>query len=234
MIGLIPRDDFEALGLTVELEIVAGDLEGALIGLRAARGIEDAGQMRWGHVDELFGQFNRRQIRKAEKARRKGELADLLAHYIADLRAAMADVDIPETRQAIDELLPLQILNIDAMPLDQDFRPLVVMGLQCRGGVQDICQIIAIPVMRYGLHVSAHRCPSPTNCHPWRPVRRPQRSPPPTIAQLPEGVNRFPSGGREGRENCSDIPSLSPEARMRYNHCPLFSAAWAEAVTTGP
>ena len=123
MIGLIPRDDFEALGLTVELEIVAGDLEGALIGLRAARGIEDTGQMRWGHVDELFGQFNRWQIREAEKARRKGELADLLTHHIADLRAAMADVDIPETRQAIDELSPLQILDIDAMPLDQDFGP---------------------------------------------------------------------------------------------------------------
>src|SRR6266850_4102584 len=108
VIGLIPGDDFEALGLTIELKIVPGDLEGALIGLRAAGGIEDAGQMRWGHVDEPFGQFNRRQIRKAEKARRKGELADLLAHRIADLRAAVADVDIPETRQAIDELSPLQ------------------------------------------------------------------------------------------------------------------------------
>src|SRR6266508_6362194 len=75
MIGLIPRDDFEALGLTIELEIVPGDLEGALIGLRTAGGIEDAGQMRRGHVDELLCQFDRWQIRKAEKAWRKGELA---------------------------------------------------------------------------------------------------------------------------------------------------------------
>src|SRR5215510_1736905 len=165
MIGLIPRDNFEALGLTVELKIVPGDLEGALVSLRAARGIEDAGQMRWGHADELLRQFDRGQIRKAEKAWRKGQLADLLAYYIADLRAAVADVDIPETRQAIDELSPLQILDVDAVPLDQNFRSFFAMGLQHCRGVQDVRQIIAIPVVPCRLHSLAHRGPSNIDCH---------------------------------------------------------------------
>src|SRR5262245_22425850 len=112
MIGLVARDDFEALRLAIKLKIVAGDLEGGLIRLRAAGGVEDASQMRRRRVDELLREGDRRQIRKTEKARRKGQRVDLLAHRLADLRATMPDVNIPETGQAIDELSPLQILHI--------------------------------------------------------------------------------------------------------------------------
>jgi hypothetical protein len=156
VIGQVTRDDLEALGLTVKFEIIARDLEGALVGLRTARGIEDAGQMRRGHIDEFFGESDRRQIREPEKAGREGQPADLLAHRIADLGAAMADIDVPQACQAIDELPPLQILDIDTVPLDQDFWSLFAMGLQGCRGVQDVRQIIAIPLVPRWLH----RCPS--------------------------------------------------------------------------
>ena len=86
---------------------------------------------------------------------------DLVAHGISDLAAPMADVDIPQPREAVDELAPLDILHVDPVPLHQDLGAFLGVGLEGRGRMQDVPQIIAVPFARSRACNLAHRCSLP-------------------------------------------------------------------------
>src|SRR5919109_701595 len=76
MIGLVARDDLKTLGLTVELEVIARNLQRTLVGFGAARGVKHPRQMRRGHVDELPRPRDRWEGGETQKAGGKGEPAD--------------------------------------------------------------------------------------------------------------------------------------------------------------
>ena len=80
-------------------------------------------------VDELRGAFERAWMTHLEGAG-EVELADLLADRLDDLRPAMAGVDAPQSRGAVEHASPVVGRVVHALGADEQARRLLVLPVR--------------------------------------------------------------------------------------------------------
>ena len=116
------RDDLHLVRLAVTLPVRPGKLERRLVRLGAATRKEDRLHVRVADLDELAGQFDRRDVDLAGVVRDEGNLADLLGGGLGKLAAAVANVHVPELREPVNVFFPAGVANDGALATHQDHR----------------------------------------------------------------------------------------------------------------
>jgi len=119
VVGLLAGDDLDLVGLALGLPVEARGLERRLVGLGAAGREEDAVHVA-GELDQLGGQRDRRNVRGADVRREIGQLLHLGRRGVGQLGAAVADVDVPETREAVEHLVAADVVHHGAAPAHVD------------------------------------------------------------------------------------------------------------------
>ena len=139
MVALIAGDDLHLVGLAARLPVEARGLERRLVRLGAARGEKDRLHGVVGDFQEAVSQPDRRDVRRADEAGEVGELSHLRRSRLCQLGAAVSHVHVPEAREPVDVLVPVDVLDRDAAPPDVDDRVRVVDRM-----VQRVNQILPI------------------------------------------------------------------------------------------
>ena len=103
------RDDLDLVGLALGLPVKARRLERRLVRLGAAGGEEDGLHVRVGERHQLGGELDGRNIRRPRVGGEIGQLLHLVGGRLGELFPAMAHIDVPEPRQAVDVLPALDV-----------------------------------------------------------------------------------------------------------------------------
>ena len=114
VVRLVARDDLDLVGPAARLPVEPRGLEGGFVGFGAARRQEDRLHRVAADFQQSFGQLDGANIRGAGEPRTIGQLAHLRRGGLSELRAAMADVHVPEPGQRVDVLVPVNVLHHDA------------------------------------------------------------------------------------------------------------------------
>src|SRR5205814_2049634 len=126
VIAVDARDELRLLRLAVHLPVVARELARRLVRLGARRGEVDGRDVRVGDVDETLGETHRRLVGGADIGGREGESLHLLRGGCGELLPAVTDIDVPQTREAVDDLPPVG--GVEEVPLrldDEERRPVI-------------------------------------------------------------------------------------------------------------
>ena len=116
--------------------------------------------------DDLLGEANGRLVGRADIGRGKSEPPHLGARRIGQLGPAMADIDIPQTRQPVDVFAAIGVAQYRALPLDDDQRLAVIVGM-----MQRVNEIAPVRFEQLGgaVHLCLLSCVHPTALRP-RPL----------------------------------------------------------------
>ena len=119
VVALRARDQVHALGLADRREVAARQLRRGVDRVAAAAGEEDARAVDGRERGEPVGQLARGLV--VERAERAvgGELAHLRGGRVGELRAAVADVDVPQAGGAVEISPALLIGHMDAVAADE-------------------------------------------------------------------------------------------------------------------
>ena len=132
MVGDVPGDRLEPLGLAVGDVVLAGELPGGLDGLGAAGGEEHAIDAFGREGGELVGQLERRRMRRAPD-RVEGELLQLLgcdgAHLLA---VGVADLRTEQAGETVDVAVPVRVEDVCALTALHDHAAPGRPGRSCR------------------------------------------------------------------------------------------------------
>ena len=126
MIAVDARDELRLLRLALHLPVVARELERRLVRLGARRGEVDRRDVRVGDVDETLGETHRRLVGGADIGGREGEALHLLRGGGGELLPAVTDIDVPQTREAVDDLPPVGGVEEGPLRLDDEERRPVI------------------------------------------------------------------------------------------------------------
>ena len=106
VIAALAPDQPRARALAADAVIGDRHLEGGVDRFRSGIGEEDMVEIRAQQIGEARGEFEDRGMAHLE-GRRVVEAADLIAHRFHDLAPAMAGIDAPEARRAVQHLAAL-------------------------------------------------------------------------------------------------------------------------------
>ena len=138
MIGAASPDDLLPLRLAIVIVVLPRDLDRGFDGFGPAGTEERRGLIARRDLREARCQLDRRDRGGLGRAG-IGEGARLARHRVADLLAAMADIDQPEPRQRIDILVPVDILDHHAFAFDENFLSgILSQGVEGRAMHQDV------------------------------------------------------------------------------------------------
>lgn len=116
VVALLQRNEFRAVGLPAHLPVLARDLQRGLDRVRSARAVQHAAHaLGLHHVDQLTRQFLGARVRDAVEQLEVFELVELAHDRFLDLGAVVADVDVPEARDAVDELATALVVHVAAV-----------------------------------------------------------------------------------------------------------------------
>ena len=104
-------------------------------------------------ADDLLGETHRRLVGGADIGRGEGDPAHLRARRIRQLATAVADVDVPQPGQPVDVFAAFGIAQYCALPLDNDQRLSVVIGMVQR--VNEIAPV-AFEQLRGAVHIPSY------------------------------------------------------------------------------
>src|SRR5262249_58197858 len=104
VIAFAEGDDLGAVARALHLPVLAGELEGALDGVRAAVAeVHGADPIRRHQVHEPLRELDGARVRGAAEGVVERQLIDLRDDRIADLTTAEAEIGAPQATDAIDE-----------------------------------------------------------------------------------------------------------------------------------
>ena len=121
VIGDGPRYHLVLARLAGQLEVLLGQLPGALDGLAATGGEEDAVEVARRVTGDALGEFDRRW-RGVGPQREEGQRLGLLGRGLGEFLAAVADLDDEEPRQSVDVALALVVEDVHALAAGDDRR----------------------------------------------------------------------------------------------------------------
>ena len=79
--------------------------------------------------DDRLGETNGRLIGGADIGRGEGDPAHLRARRVGQFGAAVADIDVPQTREPVDVFAAVGVAQHRTTPLDDDQRLPVIIGM---------------------------------------------------------------------------------------------------------
>ena len=126
VVGDGPADDLVLGRLAGQLEVVLGQLPGALDRLAATTGEEDPVQVTRRVARDPLGQLDRRRVRVGPQ-RHEGQLAGLLRRGVGQLGAPVAQLGHEEPGQAVEVALALRVVDVGALAADDDGHVRVVV-----------------------------------------------------------------------------------------------------------
>ena len=118
VVALAARDQVHALGLADGGEVAARELGRGVDRVAAAAGEEDARVVDRREVAEPVGQLARAAGWRTSRTRVGRELAHLRGGGVGELGAAVADVDVPQARGAVEVAAALLVGHVDALAAD--------------------------------------------------------------------------------------------------------------------
>ena len=109
VVGVVAGDDDGALRLAEELPVAADHADDGVVGFGAGAGEEDIVEAVRGEVGEGLGEFYGAGGGALEEAVVVGEFGELAVDGVADVAAAVADVDAPEAGHAVEDLVAFAV-----------------------------------------------------------------------------------------------------------------------------
>ena len=126
VIGLAAGDDLDLVGLPLAFPVIAGGLEGGVIGFGAAGGEKCRLEAGVGVAGKFVGQFAGGQVGHAGEVGGIGQLFHLGVGGLRQLGAAIADINIPETSHRVEDFAAVGGVEPDTVGmLDNDW----ILGL---------------------------------------------------------------------------------------------------------
>ena len=120
VIGVPAADEDLALRLALELPVVAHQAEDRVVGLGAGRIVEDVAEVAAHLLGDLGGQQHRGRRRRLEEGVVVGQLQHLVVGGLGQLGPAVADIDAPEPRHAVEDRVPLPVIDGRALGAGDD------------------------------------------------------------------------------------------------------------------
>ena len=119
---MLAGEDLDLLRLSLQVPVVAGDLERGLVRLGAAGGEVDVVESAGEELGQLGRQLDRRRRGEPEEGRHEGDLVDLLGRGLGQLAPAVPDIDVPEPGEAVDVAVAVRVPEVDALAPREDQR----------------------------------------------------------------------------------------------------------------
>src|SRR5690606_20315217 len=129
--------------LARELPVLPRDLQGGLDRVRPTAAERDAGHLLGlHHVDQAHRELDRARVRRAAEARIEREFVELLGNRALDLRAPVAEVDVPQPADAVDDPVAVDVGDPDAVALRDDDRRLLLHLARVRHRMQHESRVV--------------------------------------------------------------------------------------------
>ncbi len=124
VIGVPAADDDRLFRLALHVPVAADEADVGVVRLGPRAGIEDVVQIAGRQFRDLRGERDRGHMRGLEEGVVIAQLLHLPRGDLGQFLAAIADVDAPEARHAVDDLLALAVGQPDALAARDDARAL--------------------------------------------------------------------------------------------------------------
>jgi hypothetical protein len=109
------RDQLLLLGLAAGVVVVPGHLDLHVVGFRSGRAEQQLRCLARRELFQRFGQFDGQVVRLAGKDVGVGQPLHLLGGNVDNFLVAIAQRRAPQARQALDVLLALVVVDVDAL-----------------------------------------------------------------------------------------------------------------------
>ena len=142
VIGVLAADDDGLFRLALHVPVAPDEADIGVIRLRPRPGIEDVVQIARRQFRDLRGQRDGGDVARLEEGVVIAQFFHLLRGDLGQVLAAIADIDAPKARHAVDDLLALAVGQPDALAAGDDPRALLRQrriigeGVHVVGGVQ--------------------------------------------------------------------------------------------------
>lgn len=157
VIGVLAGDDVFLGGPVQHVIEELDEPDRRIVGLRAGGREEDVVEVARRQLGQLGRQIGRRWGAEIGERRIIGHGADLLGHGVGDLVAAIADLHAPHAAGAVDELVAVGIIDVDAVRLGDDHGAFLAAGFERLPRVQDVAAVLVPQVFRIVGEVFSHR-----------------------------------------------------------------------------
>ena len=141
VIGLVAPDDLLLFGSAQRIVVVPDDLDLGVIGFRAGIGEEHLAHIARRNGDQLFSQIDGHFVGAMGEALNIGELEHLVVGDLGEAFLAESQRGAPQPGHALDDLIALIIIDINALALIDDERAVLLMRLQIGEGVEVVLDI---------------------------------------------------------------------------------------------
>ena len=141
-------DDDGALRLTHQVPVAARHAQDRVVRLGARLREEHAVELRRRQLIEELCQLDRRRVRTLEKAVVVRKLAHLPRGGISQLVAAITDVDAPEPRHCVEDLLAFAVVEVHALGARDDARAFGGERPEVSERMQVVAGVEFLPVAR--------------------------------------------------------------------------------------
>ena len=158
VIRVVAAHDDRALGLAHHVPIAAHQANDGVVALGARVGEEHVLELRRRDVGEQFGKLDCRRRRGLKERVVEGQLLQLRGRRIDQLLSPVADVDAPQARHRIEDLVTVAVPQVDVVGARDDARTLGRERLEIGERVQVVRRVGVLPLL--GRTVNAHTCSS--------------------------------------------------------------------------
>ncbi len=131
-------DDLDLVGLAFEVPVVAGDFEGGFVRLGAAGGEVDVVEGAGEELGEFGGELDGGGGGETEEGGDERDLVDLVGGGGGELVAAVTDVDVPESGEAVDVAFAVGVPEVDAFAAGEDEGAVVADRPEIGDGVEEV------------------------------------------------------------------------------------------------
>src|SRR5262249_11785337 len=112
----------------------------------------------WRNLAQQFGQLDGRRRGGLEEGVVEGQLAHLPRGRFDQRALAVADVDAPQARHRVEDLLALAVPQPDAVAARDDARALLRERLEVGERMEEVRRVGALPVGGGPVHTCSSRC----------------------------------------------------------------------------
>ena len=155
VIGIFPGDDVLLLRLAGEVEEVLNEAQGGIDGGGPAGGEEHMLQIAGRVFRQLGAELDGRRRRDQAEGRIVAEAPRLIGDGLHHLLAGVADIHAPHPAHAVDHLLAVGVVDIDALGLGDDQRPAGLRRAQLDPGMDDVLPVQFPERLRFRIGDSA-------------------------------------------------------------------------------
>ena len=147
VVRVVAADEDRALGLAQQVPVAPHHAHHGVVAFRAGAGEEDVLELRRRHLGEQLGQLDGGRRGRLEEAVVEGQRAQLLRRGIDQCLLAVADVDAPQARHRVEDLLAVAVPQIDVLAPGDDARALARECLEVGERMEIVGRVGGLPLL---------------------------------------------------------------------------------------